>query len=222
MARAFEAAKGGLADRMLAALDAAQSEGGDSRGRQSVASVVATCKPTGKPWTDRIFGLRVDDSPEPLRELRRLVILPRAYDRMNAGVLAVGKNDHDRALTECRAAAALVPDNAEMAYWHAVSLVNMEGIEESLPLFRRAFAKDRNWVAPTRRLAKVGQLHDDDPAIRRILGAGDGEKPDRLGRRTVRGACLLRPTASIRRSAYRYGAAAGPSTTRAPMLLSSR
>lgn len=175
MARAFEAAKGDLADRMLAALDAAQAAGGDLRGRQSAALVVVTGKPTGKPWTDRIFDLRVDDSSEPLRELRRLVILQRAYNHMNAGDLAVEQSDNDRALIEYRAAAELVPDNAEMVYWHAVALVNMGRVEESLPLFRRVFAKDRNWVTLTRRLAKVGQLPDDDAVIRRIVDAGNGD-----------------------------------------------
>ena len=64
MAQAFEAAKGDLADRMLAALDAAQEVGGDIRGRQSAALIVVTGKPTGQPWKDRVFDLRVDDSPE--------------------------------------------------------------------------------------------------------------------------------------------------------------
>jgi len=175
MARAFEAAKGDLADRMLAALDAAQAAGGDIRGKQSAALIVVTGKPTGKPWMDRIFDLRVDDSSEPLRELRRLVVLQRAYNHMNAGDLAVEQKDNDRALIEYRAAAELVPDNAEMVYWHAVALVNMGRVEESMPLFRRAFAKDRNWETVTARLAKVGQLPDDVALIRRIVGAGRGD-----------------------------------------------
>lgn len=175
MARAFEAAKGDLADRMLAALDAAQAAGGDLRGRQSAALIVVTGKPTGKPWTDRIFDVRVDDSSEPLRELRRLVTFQRAYNHMNAGDLAVEQKDNDRALIEYRAAAELIPDNVEMVFWHAVALVNMGRVEESLPLFRRAFAKDRNWVMLTRRLAKVGQLPDDEAVIRRIVDAGNGD-----------------------------------------------
>src|SRR5438105_12486985 len=89
MAKAFEATKGDLAERMLAALDAAQAAGGDIRGRQSAAIIVVTGKPTGRPWADRIFDLRVDDSPEPLKELRRLVRLQRAYNHMNAGDAAV-------------------------------------------------------------------------------------------------------------------------------------
>src|SRR5918911_3278078 len=121
MARAFESARGDLADRMLAALDAAQAAGGDIRGRQSAALIVVTGKPTGQAWKDRLFDLRVDDSPEPLKELRRLVRLQRAYNHMNAGDLAVEKKDNEGALREYSAAERLVPDKAEMGYWHAVA-----------------------------------------------------------------------------------------------------
>jgi uncharacterized Ntn-hydrolase superfamily protein len=169
MSRAFETTKGDLAERMLAALDAAQGVGGDIRGRQSAALIVVSGKPTGKPWTDRVFDLRVDDSAEPLKELRRLVTLQRAYNHMNAGDLAVEKKDNEGALREYGAAEKLVPDNAEMIYWHAVALVNMGRVEESLPLFRKVFAMDRNWAELTPRLAKVGLLPSDAKMIERIL-----------------------------------------------------
>jgi len=172
MARAFETTRGDLAERMLAALDAAQAAGGDIRGRQSAAIVVVTGKPTGKPWADRIFDLRVDDSPEPLKELRRLVNLQRAYNHMNAGDLATERKDNEGALREYGAAEQLVPDNVEMVYWHAVALVNMGRVDESLPLFRRVFAADENWRTLTLRLAKVGLLPDDAKLIERIVAAG--------------------------------------------------
>ena len=172
MARAFESAKGDLADRMLAALDAAQAAGGDIRGRQSAAIIVVTGKPTGQAWKDRIFDLRVDDSPEPLVELRRLVKLQRAYNHMNAGDLAVEKKDNEGALREYGAAEKLVPDSAEMIYWHAVALVNMGRVEESLPLFRRVFAMDPNWITLTPRLPKSGLLPDDPKLIDRIVSVG--------------------------------------------------
>ena len=169
MARAFESAKGDLADRMLAALDAAQAVGGDIRGKQSAALVVVTGKPSGQPWKDRTYDLRVDDSPEPLKELRRLVTLQRAYNHMNAGDLAVERNDAPGALREYSAAEKLVPGNVEMMYWHAVALVNMGKIDESLPLFRKVFALDRNWVELTRRLPKSGLLPDDPKLMARLL-----------------------------------------------------
>jgi len=172
MARAFESTKGDLADRMLAALDAAQAAGGDIRGRQSAAIIVVTGKPTGQPWKDRTFDLRVDDSPEPLQELRRLVRLQRAYNHMNAGDLAVEKKDNEGALREYGAAERLVPDSAEMIYWHAVALVNMGRVDESLPLFRKVFAMDRNWITLTPRLPKSGLLPDDPRIIEKIVSVG--------------------------------------------------
>src|SRR6201991_5060826 len=172
MAKAFESTKGDLADRMLAALDAAQAAGGDIRGRQSAAIVVVTGKPTGQAWKDRTFDLRVDDSPEPLKELRRLVTLQRAYNHMNAGDLAVEKKDNEGALREYSAAEKLVPNNADMIYWHAVSLVNMGRVDDSLPLFRKVFAMDKNWITLTPRLPKSGLLPDDPSIINRIVSVG--------------------------------------------------
>ena len=117
MARAFEAARGDLAERMLAALEAAQAEGGDIRGRQSAALLVVSGKPTGRPWVDRVFDLRIEDHPEPLQELRRLLLLARAYREMNAGDEAMTVNDVDAAVARYDAAATLVPESAEMVYW---------------------------------------------------------------------------------------------------------
>jgi uncharacterized Ntn-hydrolase superfamily protein len=173
MSRAFETGRGDLADRMLAALDAAQAAGGDIRGRQSAALIVVSGEPTGKVWVDRIFDLRVDDSAEPLKELRRLVVLQRAYNHMNAGDLAVERKDNQAALREYSAAAALAPGNVEMVYWHAVALVNMGRVDESLPLFRRVFRSDKNWLTLTPRLVAAGLLPKDQKTIDRILNSAN-------------------------------------------------
>ena len=171
MAKAFEAASGDLADRMMAALDAAQAAGGDVRGKQSAMMIVVKAKSSGAPWKDRVFDLRVDDSPDPLKELRRLVTLQRAYNHMNAGDLALERNDNEGALREYSAASRLVPESAEMIYWHAVALVNMGRVDDALPLFRKVFAADRNWATLTLRLPKSGLLPDDAKLIERIVGA---------------------------------------------------
>lgn len=170
MARAFEAATGDLADRMMAALDAAQAAGGDIRGKQSAVLILVKAKSSGKPWQDRVFDLRVDDSPEPLKEMRRLITLQRAYNHMNAGDLALEHNDHEGALRAYSAASRLVPDNAEMIYWHAVALVNMGRVDGALPMFRKVFAMDGNWATLTARLPRSGLLPDDDKLIERIVG----------------------------------------------------
>lgn len=182
MARAFAESGGDLADRMLAALEAAESAGGDIRGKQSAALVVVAATGTGKPWQDRVFDVRVDDHAEPLAELRRLVAVQRAYNHMNAGDLAVELGDAGSALREYAAAeriAAATPGipssrHAEMLYWHAVALVNMNRVEESLPLFVRAFELQPAWRELTSRLPRSGLLPDDARLIERITTSRSG------------------------------------------------
>jgi uncharacterized Ntn-hydrolase superfamily protein len=176
MAKAYRETKGDLAERMLAALDAAQSAGGDIRGKQSAAILIVSGKPTGKPWLDRTMDLRVEDNPAPLVELRRLVNIHRAYDHENNGDLAVEKHDVDGALREYAAAEAMIPDNLEMKYWHAVSLVNVGRLEESLPLFRAVFKGDKNWVELTPRLPKVDLLKVDEAGLKKILSTAGGSE----------------------------------------------
>ena len=178
MSGAFESSSGDLADRMLAALEAAQTAGGDIRGKQSAALIVVSGKPTGKAWQDRVFDLRVDDHPEPVAELRRLVKLQRAYNLMNDGDLAVEKKDNEAALRAYSAAGALAPDHTEMTFWHAVALVNIKRVDESLPLFRKVFAAEPDWKTLTPKLVGVGLLPDDKAALEQILkqGAGPGAK----------------------------------------------
>ena len=179
MAAAFASAPGDLASRMLAALDAAESAGGDIRGKQSAALVVVSAKPTGKTWVDRLFDVRVDDHARPLDELRRLVTVQRAYNHMNAGDLAIEHKDNEAALREYSAAAKLaattpgVPPSrqAEMIYWHAVALVSMNRVDEALPLFANAFRIEPSWRELTPRLRAAGLLPDDAALIERIVKA---------------------------------------------------
>lgn len=169
MSKAFEATKGDLAERMLAALDAGQAAGGDIRGRQSAAILIVKGTSSGRPWADRVMELRVEDNENPLQELRRTVNLRRAYDHMNNGDLAVELHDVDGALREYGAAEQMFPDNLEMKFWHAVALVNVGRLEQSLPLFRIVFAGDANWATLTPRLPGVGQLNADTVTLKKIL-----------------------------------------------------
>ena len=169
MARAYESAKGDLAERMLAALDAAEAEGGDIRGRQSAALLVVKGTPTGRPWSDKVFDLRIEDHPDPLKELRRLVGVQRAYNRMGAGDDCVTVKDWACAEREYGAAEAMQPDNAEMAFWHAVALATNGRLDAARPLFRKAFAADPRWRELARRLPGVDQLPKDPKVMEEIL-----------------------------------------------------
>jgi uncharacterized Ntn-hydrolase superfamily protein len=170
MIAAFEGGRGDLADRMMAALDAAQAVGGDLRGCQSAAIQVVSGNKTATPWSERKLDLRVEDSGAPLPELRRLVGLARAYDRMNRGDAAIEAGDMQAAVEHYSAAATAVPGNAEMVYWQAVALAGHGELERAMPLFRRAFAADPAWIELTRRLPGVGLL-PSDAAERVVSGA---------------------------------------------------
>ena len=180
MADAFSKSTGDLADRLLAALDAAQAAGGDIRGKQSAALIVVKGKSSGKRWLDEIFNLRVDDAPEPLKELRRLVALQRAYNHMNAGDLATEKNDLEGALREYSTAEQIaastpgVPQSryAEMIYWHAIALANMKRVDEAMPLFAKAFQLEPSYRELTTRLPRANLIANDPQLISRITCAG--------------------------------------------------
>ncbi len=169
MARGFESAHGDLADRMLAALDAAQGEGGDIRGVQSAAILVVRGIASGRPWADKLFDLRVEDHAEPLKELRRLVGVQRAYNHMSAGDDCVAAKDWACAEREYGAAEGMQPANAEMAFWHGVALASNGKLDEARPLFRRAFTADARWRELVKRLPSVDQLPKDPKLMEQIL-----------------------------------------------------
>ena len=170
MSRAFESATGDLADRMLAALDAADAAGGDVRGRQSAALLIVKAKGTGRPWVgaDRTFDLRVDDNPEPLKELRRLVRLQRAYAHANRGDELMTEKKVDAALEEYKSAARLAPEILELPFWHAVTLASIGREAEAAPIFTAVFAKEPIWADLLTRLPAAGLFPDDAALIARI------------------------------------------------------
>ncbi len=161
-----------LAERLVAALEAAQAEGGDIRGKQSAALLVVRAESTGKLWEDRLIDLRVEDHPEPIQEIKRLLRVFRAYEHMNRGDEALEQNDADTALKEYGTAEAMFPDNLEMKFWHAASLANLGRVDESLPLFKAVFAADPNWLELARRLPAKGFLSVSDEELARIASAG--------------------------------------------------
>jgi uncharacterized Ntn-hydrolase superfamily protein len=172
MSRAYESAEGALAERLLAALRGAQQAGGDIRGKQSAAILVVRARASEKPWTDRLIDLRVEDHDHPLEELGRLLRLHRAYEMMNRGDEAMAAGEMERALSEYAAAEAMFPGNDEFIFWHAVTLVTNDRVEQALPLFDRAFRMNPNWKLLVPRLPGVGQLPDDEDLIARILATG--------------------------------------------------
>ncbi|MPY87724.1 MAG: DUF1028 domain-containing protein [Luteitalea sp.] len=171
MAKAYEATKGDLAERLLAALDAAQAAGGDIRGKQSAALLIVKAKSTARPWSgaDRVYDLRVDDAEEPLEELRRLARLQRAYNHANRGDELMAENRIEEALTEYAAAAKLAPEIEELPFWQAVTLASTGRIDDALPIFQKVFARNPDWAEVVPRLPPAKLLPDDPALIKRIV-----------------------------------------------------
>jgi len=168
MGRAFESAQGDLIDRLMAALEAGQREGGDIRGKQSAAILVVRAKSTDRPWADKIVDLRVDDSEDPINELKRLVRYHRAYEHMENGDACSTKKDWDCAVREYGEAEKILPEQMEVVFWHAVTLVTSGRVDESLPLFKRVFAREPVWAELLARLPAAGLFPDDPKLVARI------------------------------------------------------
>lgn len=171
MTRAFQAADGDLAERLLVALEAAQAEGGDMRGKQSAALLVVSGDAGESAWGGRLFDLRVEDHEEPLVELRRLLVVARAYRLMNEGDEHMANGDVERASRAYGAAGELVPDNHETIFWHAVTLAAAGREDEAMPLFARAFEMWPLWRELVRRLPAAGLLPEDPELMERITAA---------------------------------------------------
>lgn len=168
MAEAYRGTKGGLVDRLLAALDAAEAEEGDIRGRQSAALLIVEATGTGRPWYDTTFDLRVDDASDPLAEIRRLVSVRRGLIHQRSADEAAGRRDFDTMEREYAVAERYFNeasgDNQEIRYWHAIALMSVGKIDDGLAMLREVGARDRRWVELTLRLPT--QLLSGDPTLK--------------------------------------------------------
>lgn len=169
MAKAYETATGDLADRLLAAMDAAQAEGGDIRGKQSAAILVVSGDVTDHPWTGILIDLRVEDHAEPLVELRRLVNLQKAYQSMNHGDELLSEGKTQQAFDAYDAAVKKAPEVDEFLFWKAVTLADIGKVEDSLPIFKSIFTINPNWALLLQRLPKAGLFKEDPELMKRIL-----------------------------------------------------
>ena len=168
MVRAYEITEGELVDRLMAALEAAQKEGGDVRGKQSAAIVITSGEPTGIDWKDKLFDLRIEDHPEPIKEMKRLIRVSRAYQHANQGDLYIETGEIDKALSAYNLAAEYYPENPELPFWTAVSLASVDRVDEALPIFKEVFKKAPDLRDLVPRLIPAGLLPDDKKLIEKI------------------------------------------------------
>ncbi len=173
MGDAFEASDGDLAHRLMGSLRAAEGAGGDIRGRQSAALLVVG-RSEEAPMGDPIFDLRVDDHPDPLAELERLILLRRAYMRLNEGDALMARNRMDGALAAYRSACEMLPDaatNGEAAFWTGIAFANTGSVEEAGDYLARAQRQDPNWSVLLPRLTRSGILPSDEALIAALTEA---------------------------------------------------
>jgi len=158
-----------LAERIIKTMEAAESVGGDIRGKQSAAILIVDGKETKNKWEDKIVDLRVEDNEEPVKELKRLLKLYRAYKHMDNGDLAMEHDDMESALKEYDSALNMFPDNLEMNFWTAVTLVNNQKIKEASIIFKKVFDKDNNWRLLAERLPESELLTLSKDDLKKIL-----------------------------------------------------
>jgi uncharacterized Ntn-hydrolase superfamily protein len=163
MAGAYRAAEGDLAERLLAALDAAQVAGGDVRGQQSAALLVVPG--AGEPWRTR-FDIRVEDHADPLGELGRLTRLARAYEMAGRADELTAAGEHGEATRLYLAAAELAPEADELTFWAGLGLA-AEDLRAGTELVRRAIAVKPSWMTLLGRLD--AELAPTAPAVAAAL-----------------------------------------------------
>ena len=170
MRRAFEGSPAlSLRERLMRALEAGEAAGGDLRGRQSAAMVVVGPKASPNRWEGRLVDLRVEDHPDPLKELRRLLRYHEGYAWVDQGDERLSSGKMDDALTAYSKGMKLVPEVLELKYWVAIGLVSSgKDRARGVRMLKEVCAEDRNWVRVTRGLVKAGVAALDPSVLRQV------------------------------------------------------
>ncbi|HLE44055.1 MAG TPA: DUF1028 domain-containing protein [Methylomirabilota bacterium] len=167
MLAAYRNADGDLTDRLLAALRAAEAEGGDVRGRQSAGLLVVPGTPGAHPWEVR-FDVRVDDTRKPLDELERLVTISRAYEALEDAMEALAVGESSAAAAFAEQAAALAPDDDQIRLWQALTAFDEGDEARGRSLYRSALAVEPRAGEHLRRFAAAGQLPGRERLVARL------------------------------------------------------
>jgi uncharacterized Ntn-hydrolase superfamily protein len=147
MALAFETTEGELGVRLVKALKAGEDAGGDARGKQSAALLVVKEGGGYGGFNDRYMDLRVDDHPEPIDELERILSIQLAYSALYKAGSLRREGDMESALEEARRACSINPNLPEALYDLACyySLVGEEG--KALETLERALTLEPSFKA---------------------------------------------------------------------------
>jgi uncharacterized Ntn-hydrolase superfamily protein len=170
MARSFESSSGPLAERLLDALDAAQAAGGDARGMQSAALVVARPLGGAGGFSDRVIDIRIDDHRIPLIELRRLLALVRSGEQVSATTRQLAAGEVEAAVASARRATQISPGNDNA--WVAVAQAELRAgrRDAALDALRRAVSLNPANRRQLPRNAAFAALADD-PEFKKLTGS---------------------------------------------------
>jgi len=169
MASAFRKKRGTLIRRMMSALEAAENVGGDIRGRQSAAMLIVKCQSTGTPWNNKVLDLRVEDHPEPLKELNRLIRIHDAYTHNSIGDDLIAQGKTKKALQEYRLANRKAPEIIELKFWQAVSLLNNGNYEFGKEILKEVLVANKDWRKVLLSLPQPAILSIDRETLYKIV-----------------------------------------------------
>jgi uncharacterized Ntn-hydrolase superfamily protein len=174
MAAAYQAALAEevpFVERLLRALEAAEREGGDVRGRQSAAIMVASGDLQAAAWRGRLMDLRVEDHPDPVPELRRIVTLQLAYEMTDdeGDTAKAGKSAEERYAS----ARQLAPDAYELVFWWGIELARRGDLEAARRELGIAFEADQRWRTTLEHLAAAGREGMTPDLAAQLTGGAD-------------------------------------------------
>jgi uncharacterized Ntn-hydrolase superfamily protein len=159
MAKAFQETQGELAERLMAALEAGEQAGGDARGKQSAAILVVRKGAGYGGFDDRYIDLRVDDHPEPVKELRRILTIKLAWARLSEASKWRQKGNIKKVAEILKAAVQRYPDQAVLQYDLACYLALLGEKEDALQALERALQLDAS-------LKELAKKNDDLKPLR--------------------------------------------------------
>lgn len=158
-----------FAERLVAALEAGEGAGGDLRGKQSAALLVVSADVSPSYWPGKLIDLRVEDHPEPVPELKRLLRYQRGYDWVSRGDDLLSSANYSDALKAYQKALSLVPEMDELKYWVGISLLAAGQKERGLSMMKEVFDRDRNWVQVTKGILQAGSPQIDPVLVEDLM-----------------------------------------------------
>lgn len=168
MARTFEKTPGALADRLLAALDAAQAAGGDWRGMQAAGITIFKPLAGAAGFSDRMIDLRVDDSRQPLVELRRLLNIYWSGQLITQGNRTINAGELDAGMKILMSARDRSPDNDNAWVALASGYLKLDRRDDALAALKRAIDLNPGAKRIVQRNRNFAALREDPEFVRLV------------------------------------------------------